>query len=411
MTTLSVAEGVPEARNYPYNCWWVAAFGNEVGRSLLGRWLLDTPVVLYRREDGTVAALEDRCPHRQAPLSLGQLKGDTVECGYHGFCFGADGSCVRIPSMDGAPPANYSVKGFPVKEVGPLVWIYVGDPSVIDTVPPPPELPWMADPGFATQSGRMEISANYMLLKENVLDLTHLVYVHASSFQVADWTDPPEVISDGETVQYCQRFVNSPLAPGYALSLGVPPGTPWNREARGAFLSPALHEGCVDFQDPSKPESQPARFRVVHAATPVDQTHMLYFWMIGRDFAKEPEAMEHLVGVIRKGFDEDRVVLEAIQAHANRRPRVAAPASAASRPTQPAFKHAASLHAGWRARRNQGARAPAGRTVERRRHDYFRHRAAHRMHLMACAAMALRSDHHRFAGRQRHPLQPLSPAR
>jgi phenylpropionate dioxygenase-like ring-hydroxylating dioxygenase large terminal subunit len=71
VTTMNIAESIARTRNYPYNCWWVAAFGSEIGRSLLGRWLLDTPVVLFRREDGTVAALaalEDRCPHRQAPL-------------------------------------------------------------------------------------------------------------------------------------------------------------------------------------------------------------------------------------------------------------------------------------------------------------------------------------------------------
>lgn len=321
MATLNVAESIQEARNYPYNCWWVAAFGSEVGRSLLGRWMLDTPVVVFRREDGTVAALEDRCPHRQAPLSNGQLKGDIVECGYHGFCFGADGSCVRIPSMDGTPPPNYSVKHFPVKEIGPLVWIYLGDPSVIDTVAPPPELPWAEDSSFAIRTGLMEISANYMLLKENVLDLTHFGYVHASTFEISDWSTPPDVIVGDETVQYSKHFINSPLAPGYAMSLGVPPGTPWHREHRGTFLSPALQEGCTDFQNPSKPEESPARFRVAHATTPIDQTHMLYFWVVGRDFAKVPEAMDHLVHAIREGFDEDRVVLEAVQAQASRRPR------------------------------------------------------------------------------------------
>jgi vanillate O-demethylase monooxygenase subunit len=281
--------------------------------------VLDTPVVLFRLEDGSVAALEDRCPHRQAPLSIGRLRGDTVECGYHGFCFGADGRCVRAPSAEAAP--SVAVKRYPVKEVGPLVWIYVGDPSAIDAAPQPPELPWMTDPAFATRSGRMEISANYMLLKENVLDLTHFGYVHASTFQIEDWTDPPEVSSDSETVQYRQQFLNKPLAPGYAMSLGVTPGTPWHREHRGSFLSPALQEGCVDFQNPSHPERAPARFRVAHATTPIDQTHMLYFWVIGRDFATAPEAMEHLLAAIRTGFDEDRVVLEAIQAHANRHPR------------------------------------------------------------------------------------------
>ncbi|SDI51242.1 vanillate O-demethylase monooxygenase subunit [Paraburkholderia steynii] len=319
MATLNIAESIAETRNYPYNCWWVAGFGNEVGRSLLARWLLDTPVVLFRQQDGTVAALEDRCPHRQAPLSLGRLRGDTVECGYHGICFDATGRCVRVPSADAAP--SFSARHFPVKEVGPFVWVWLGDASMIGSAPPPPELPWMTDPTFATRSGQMEISANYMLLKENVLDLTHFGYVHASTFQIEDWTNPPEVSGDGETVGYRQRFVNKPLAPGYAMSLGVPPGTPWNREHRGSFLSPALQEGCVDFQDPSQPERAPARFRVAHATTPVDQSHMLYFWVIARDFATVPEAMDHLVGAIRTGFDEDRVVLEAIQAQSSRGPR------------------------------------------------------------------------------------------
>ena len=76
-----------EGRNYPYNCWWVAALSSEVGRDLLGRWLLDTPVLLYRTEDGRAVAVENRCPHRAAPLSLGCLKGDNVQCGYHGFTF------------------------------------------------------------------------------------------------------------------------------------------------------------------------------------------------------------------------------------------------------------------------------------------------------------------------------------
>ncbi|WP_322040157.1 aromatic ring-hydroxylating dioxygenase subunit alpha [Burkholderia diffusa] len=319
MATVDIAESIAETRNYPYNCWWVAALGNEVGRALLGRWLLDTPVVLFRQEDGTVAALEDRCPHRQAPLSLGRLRGDTIECGYHGFCFDPVGRCVRVPSADAAPA--FSAKRYPVKEVGPFVWIWVGDPALIDTTPAPPELHWTTDASFAIRSGQMEISANYMLLKENVLDLTHFGYVHASTFQIEDWTSPPEVSGDGDTVEYRQSFVSKPLAPGYAMALGVPPGTPWHREHRGSFLSPALQEGCVDFEDPSRPGCAPSRFRVAHATTPIDQTHMLYCWVIGRDFATAPEAMDHLVGAIRTGFDEDRAVLEAIQAQAARRPR------------------------------------------------------------------------------------------
>src|SRR5262245_19339986 len=108
-------------RNYPYNCWWVAAFRHEVGRSLLSSWLLDTPVLLYRTESGQVVAMEDRCPHRLAPLSLGTLRGDTVECGYHGFRFEPDGTCSHVPTMDTVPP--FRIESYPVRESGPFVWI------------------------------------------------------------------------------------------------------------------------------------------------------------------------------------------------------------------------------------------------------------------------------------------------
>src|SRR5687768_16629783 len=111
-------------RNYPYNVWWVAAFSDEVGRDLLGRWLLETPVLLYRKQDGTIAAIENRCPHRGAPLSLGCLKGDAVQCGYHGFTFDSDGRCIDVPSMK-APLAAARVRAFPVVEQPPYVWIYL----------------------------------------------------------------------------------------------------------------------------------------------------------------------------------------------------------------------------------------------------------------------------------------------
>lgn len=320
MTTPRALEGIPEERNYPYNCWWVAAFSHEVGRSLLSRWLLDTPVVLFRKEDGSIAALEDRCPHRQAPLSIGRLDGDSVECGYHGFRFAPNGRCTLVPSMKDVTP-NFSVPSYPVKEIGPLVWIYLGDLALIDEVPPPPELPWLTDDQFRATSGRMEIAANYMLLKENVLDLTHLGYVHAKSFGITDLTNPPEVTTDGNTVRYSQRFINAPLPAGYALPLGLQPGVLWNREGYGAFLSPAVQMSAVDLWDPSTPDASPKRVRFVHITTPVDQTHMHYFWIVARDHANDEATMQHFGQILEVGFAEDEVVLEAIQALANRRPR------------------------------------------------------------------------------------------
>lgn len=306
-------------RNYPLNCWWVAAFSDEVGRDLLGRWLLDMPVLLYRREDGTVAAIENRCPHRGAPLSLGCLKGDHVQCGYHGFTFDSLGNCVQVPSINAPLPAA-RIRSFNVVEDAPFIWIWLGDPSRMESTQVPRPLDWLSAPGFAERHGRIDIAANYMLLKENVLDLTHFGYVHASTFKITDWVDPPRFVTEGEVTGYHQRFTDSPLPSVFATPLGVAPGTPYHRENYGSFVTPALQVAAVDLIDPDN-NATTGRFRVVHATTPIDAAHMHYFWIVGRDFGTDDVSMDALSAITKVGFAEDEAMIEAIQALQLRDPR------------------------------------------------------------------------------------------
>jgi phenylpropionate dioxygenase-like ring-hydroxylating dioxygenase large terminal subunit len=79
------------------NYWYVAATDAEISRKPVGRMILGDPIVLFRAEDGTPVAFEDRCPHRHLPLSMGKLVGDTLQCLYHGLRFARDGHCVYIP--------------------------------------------------------------------------------------------------------------------------------------------------------------------------------------------------------------------------------------------------------------------------------------------------------------------------
>ncbi|MDR7157180.1 vanillate O-demethylase monooxygenase subunit [Sphingobium xenophagum] len=310
-------------RNYPMNCWWVGAFSSEVGRELLGRWLLDTPVLFYRSEEGDVVALEDRCPHRAAPLSLGCLQGDEVQCGYHGFRFDRSGANTWVPSARTAV-RSARIRAFPVIEKPPYVWVYLGDESVIDDVPPPPVLEWAEDDSFGMIKGRMEIKANYMLLKENVLDLTHFGYVHASTFKITDWVDLPEFTANDTTATYRQFFKESPLSPAYAVPLGLPPGIPYDRDNYGSFESPALQRGQVDFLDP-KTNAVTGRFRVAHATTPINQNTMQYFWVLGRDHGRSPEELDAFSKFIQTGFEEDEAMIVAIQAAEDRKTSPVAP--------------------------------------------------------------------------------------
>ena len=307
-----------EGRNYPYNCWWVAALSSEVGRDLLGRWMLDMPVLLYRTEDGRAVAVENRCPHRAAPLSLGCLKGDNVQCGYHGFTFAPDGACVDAPSMGTALPAA-TIRSFPVIEQNAFVWVYLGDPAKLSEVPPPHNLEWTEDPAFAFVQGRMDVKANYMLLKENVLDLTHFGYVHAKSFGISDWIDPPRSSTDGDVTSYHKSFVHSPLPPVFADPLGLAAGTPYNRENYGSFVSPALQIAAVDFVDP---EMAPSGANSASVMRPRRLTRPA--WFISTSLAAITALRREMAGLLKGseiGFAEDEAMIEAVQDMMSRDPR------------------------------------------------------------------------------------------
>ena len=111
--------------------WYVAAYSAEVGRALLARTILGEPLVLYRTSAGQPAALVDRCVHRHFPLSAGQLDGDTIVCGYHGFTYGPDGRCVAVPGQQRIP-RTARVTAYPVAEQDSLVWVWIGDPERAD---------------------------------------------------------------------------------------------------------------------------------------------------------------------------------------------------------------------------------------------------------------------------------------
>jgi len=162
------------------NCWYVAAEAGELARAPLGRIILGEPVVLYRKEDGTAVALEDRCCHHRAPLHKGRLVGDTIQCGYHGFVFAADGACVAVPGHERLPFKNVGVRAYPLCERHRYLWIWMGerekaDPALV------PDFARNADPAWAAVNARLPMNANYFLLVENLIDLSHVAFVHAGT--------------------------------------------------------------------------------------------------------------------------------------------------------------------------------------------------------------------------------------
>jgi phenylpropionate dioxygenase-like ring-hydroxylating dioxygenase large terminal subunit len=162
------------------NAWYVAAWGSEIDAGLVARTFLDQPVVLYRRPNGEPVALADRCCHRSLPLSMGTQIGDNLRCGYHGLVFDPSGQCIAVPGQAGIP-TGARVRSYPVRERWQWVWIWMGDPALADDALIP-NWWWMDHPEWSVVRGPvLHIEGNYQLVTDNLLDLSHLTYVHADT--------------------------------------------------------------------------------------------------------------------------------------------------------------------------------------------------------------------------------------
>ncbi|NHN39963.1 Rieske 2Fe-2S domain-containing protein [Pseudomaricurvus alcaniphilus] len=162
----------------PKNRWYIAAYSSEISIKPFERSFFNIPVALYRTEAGKVVAMYGLCPHRYYPLAKGEVRGDAIVCGYHGFQFDAKGKCVCIPSQKGG--ANFEQPTYPLVEKGYLTWIWMGDPEKADpNLIPPYEDFGLDQPGWAVSGGDyFHLKARAQLLIDNIMDLTHLPHIH-----------------------------------------------------------------------------------------------------------------------------------------------------------------------------------------------------------------------------------------
>jgi len=319
LTPDAVREGIsttgPE-RNWPLNSWWVAAHVSEVTERPILRWIVEMPLALYRTEDGTAAALHDRCPHRWAPLHLGEVIGANLACPYHGLQFAPSGQCVKVPTQEKTPSA-IRVRAFPVVERYGFVWVWTGEAELADPALVPSELACLEDPTWHMVWGYKPVASNFMQLKENVLDLTHFAFLHKTSLGITGWDRPPEFEETERGVGFRQMFDMQPLAPVYALPAGKAVGKRVNRDNWGQLVSPGVNVGGVDMHDP-EPEAnglEDFSLRVVHLTTPVSIAKTHYYWAMARDHGEPFDYAQHraMADIV---FGEDIAIAEATQAMA-----------------------------------------------------------------------------------------------
>jgi phenylpropionate dioxygenase-like ring-hydroxylating dioxygenase large terminal subunit len=299
------------------NCWQVAAFpaeivpGQMLRRRLLGEWL-----VFYRRTDGAAVALEDRCPHRSLPLSRGQLVGDTLRCGYHGLEFGPDGRCTFVPGQTLVPP-RARARAYPVVERHNLVWIWMGDAGKADQCLVP-DVHWMDDPAWVAATGYHAIAANYQLLTDNLLDLSHEAYVHTHTIgNEAVAESPVKTSHDGQVVQVRKEIECCHPPPFYQDLARLPATASVRRWQRTEYRPPGYVVIDVGVE-PLEPVPDAIRVegRVINLITPETASTSHYFWAFARNFRLDESAVTlFLRENVGRTFDEDQEVLELQQAN------------------------------------------------------------------------------------------------
>ena len=310
------------------NCWYVAALSSEIKAELRPLRILGENVVLYRTDSGDPVALEDSCPHRRLPLSMGRLLNGNVECGYHGLQFDRSGQCVAAPTQDRIPPSA-KVRSYPVADRWGLVWIWMGDAATSDDrliI----DIKNYDNPDWGITTGdALTCACNYRYLTDNLLDPSHVAWVHRTSFAAPGTEDTPVEITETENGLIVHRWIYDQKPPSFYARLVKFKGKcdrlqhyeaqfPSTAINKSAFV-PAGHGGPdVTIDD---------RTYIMisyHFLTPIDADHTRYLWLLHRNTDPDNEEVTAMItSSVKSAFLEDRVVLEAVHtgmANATTRP-------------------------------------------------------------------------------------------
>lgn len=302
---------------YLRNTWYALARSEEIGEALTPFQVLGEKVVAYRKADGATVALEDACPHRKLPLSMGKRQGDQVMCGYHGLTFDGTGTCVAAPTQ-GKIPSTARVRSYPTADRWGLVWIWMGDAAEAD-----PAKIIMIDnhdsPGWGMTNGdSMVCACNYLWLVDNLLDPSHVAWVHVTSFAAPGTEDTPLKVETSESGALVSRWMLNRDVPPYYAPLVKFEGK-CDRLQHYEVRYPSLGINKSIFTPAGtggadKPLHEKAYVMVsYHFLTPVDDDMTRYFWLQNRNTdPHNGEISAQVAAGARRAFEEDRAILEAV---------------------------------------------------------------------------------------------------
>jgi phenylpropionate dioxygenase-like ring-hydroxylating dioxygenase large terminal subunit len=300
------------------NCWYVAAWDHElIDGKHLARTLLEKSLVIFRGESGGYIALDDRCCHRAAPLSMGRVEGDCIRCMYHGLKFDGAGTCIEIPGQDRIP-ASFKVRSYPIEERNHLIWIWMGDPELAD-----PDLILdyqpLGDPNWQGLPGYLHYDANYLLIVDNLSDLAHLAFVHTNTLGGSEeyaYTSKPAVYEREPWGFRVERWHKNVDLPPYHAKVAPVKGIKVDRRnitqvhTPGIFLMETLFAPAGSGSEAL--EDGACQYRNSQYMTPETRNTTHFFWNYMHNYKlDDPNIAISLRDSLIEGFLEDKELIEA----------------------------------------------------------------------------------------------------
>ena len=302
-----------EASSFLRDSWYAAAWAEEVQQRPFGVTICGDKIVLVRGPDGTPAALSGVCPHRFASLAGGVLlDGERLQCPYHGLEFALDGRCVANPH--GPTPPRARLATYALEERHSIIWLWYGDAGRADPTLIP-DYGLLDDHGHRTIRGRLLTRAHFELITDNLLDLSHVAYLHRGGIGSEAIKDGRhEVIQDGDTLHSNRWCPNGAAAPVWAALLGGDP-VPVDHWLNMRWDAPAAMWLDVGVTPTGRPRSQGVAVWGAHILTPETERSTHYLWAACRDFALEDEELDQSLRTsIKYAFvEEDKPMIEEAQ--------------------------------------------------------------------------------------------------
>jgi vanillate O-demethylase monooxygenase subunit len=294
------------------NIWYMAGWSEELHDQLLSRRIFDRQIVMFRKDKGGIGALADRCPHRFAPLSKGEKAGNAIQCGYHGLTFDGSGTCIHNPFSDKVPSAA-KVQSWAVVERHDIIWLWGGDPAEAD-------LALIPDFSMITNSSTVRavhgytlIEAPYEFATDNLMDLSHIEFVHKGTFAGAGviFAGSHEVKEEGDTLR-SNWWMPGVKAPPHTMGI-FPPEMITDHWLDMRWNAPASMHLEVGATPAGVSRDEGVIVQQCHIVTPASATTAHYFWASTRTHDLDSSEVDgFLLQLFGQAFDdEDKPIIKA----------------------------------------------------------------------------------------------------